>query len=204
MASTETAETEKNDAPKTDVLDLEASAMSEALEELTRLPPEALKTPRIKELLQSPDTPSRFMTVLSIVFGILAVVCFSLLVTLYVKHRAHEKKIAPVEEKVVVAPIITEPLGEFKLFLTPEGKERIELRVDIVAECSTQDACTYLKDHLPQARDVVLPVLSTSTREEFLSTDSKNLIRRKISERLNSIPMTGKVLQVHFSDMTIE
>lgn len=204
MATDATTQKESNDESKNDVLDLEASAMSQAFEELTQLPPEAAKTPRIKELLQSSDSPSRFMTVLSIVFGILAIACFALLVSLYLKHRALQKKVVPVEAPVVAAPVITESLGEFKLFLSPEGKERIELRVDVVAECSTQEACTYLKDHLPQSRDVVLPVLSSSTREEFLSPDSKNLIRRKIAERLNAIPMSGKILQVHFSDMTIE
>lgn len=204
MATDAPIQKESDDEAKGDVLDLEASAMNEALEELTQLPPEAAKTPRIKELLQSPDSPSRFMTVLSIIFGILAVTCFALLVALYLKHRSHQKKVAIVADPVVVAPIVTESLGEFKLFLSPEGKERIELRVDIVAECSTQDACTYLKDHLPQSRDVVLPVLSSSTREELLSPESKNLIRRRIAERLNAIPMSGKILQVHFSDMTIE
>jgi flagellar basal body-associated protein FliL len=187
-----------------DVLDLEASALSDALEELTRISPEEQKTPRIKDLLASPDSPSRFMTLLSILFALSAVICLMLLVTVYVKNRAAHKKVAPPAEQVVVAPTITEPLGEFRIFLSPEGKERIELRVDVVAECSTQEACTYLKDHLPQARDVVLPALSNSTREEYLAPESKNLIRRKIAERLNSIPMSGKVLQIDFSDMTIE
>lgn len=187
-----------------EVLDLEADAISDALEELTQLPPEALKTPRIKELLQSPDAPSRFMTILSIVFAILALAAFSLLIMQYVKHRASHKKVEPVVEKVVAEPVINETLGEFKMFLSPEKKEQVELRVEVVAECSTQAACTYLKDHIAQARDVVFPVFSAATKEELLGTETKNLIRRRIAERLNSIPMEGKVLQVHFSDMTIE
>jgi len=194
---------------KADVLDLEASALSEALEELTRLPPEAAKTPRVKELLQSPDLPSRFMTLLSIVFGILAVVCFGLLITLYVRHRAHEKALLKAAtSSVAVAPVpvdtISESLGEFHLFLSPEKPGRIELRVDVVAECSTQEACDYLKDHLPQSRDLALPVLSSATREEYLDSVSKRLIRKKIADRLNALPIGGKILQVDFTDMTIE
>lgn len=148
------------------------------------------------------------MTLLSMVFGILAIVCFGLLIMLYIRHRAHEKALRAATAVVTVAPVpvdtISETLGEFHLFLSPDKPERIELRVDVVAECSTQEACDYLKDHLPQSRDLVLPVLSSATREEYLDSASKRLIQKKITNRLNALPISGKILQVQFTDMTIE
>jgi flagellar basal body-associated protein FliL len=50
----------------------------------------------------------------------------------------------------------------------------------------------------------VIPVLVNLRREELLSPASKNLIRRRITEQLNSLPLNGKIIQILFTDLTIE
>ena len=197
-----TVEAPRSDAeqnPESISLDLD----QEALNELTYAEDEH-KTPKIKELLQSIDPPSRYMTALSIAFALLAAVCFSLLVGMYLKHRHHAKKPAP--EKAPVEIIVTEPLGEFKMGLKSEKPDapELEMRMDLVVECNTQEACDTVKSHIEEARDLVNPVLSTATQEEVMQLASKNLLRKKITDRLNSLPMKGKILQVDIANFTLE
>ena len=161
------------------------------------------QTPKIKELLLSSDPPSRYMTVLSIIFASLAAVCFSMLIAMYLKHRHHVKNTPPKAEREV---IISQPLGEFRVFLKSEKTDgsELELRADLVAECTTQEACDTLKTHLAEARDLIVPVLSGATQEDVMQTPSKNLLKRKATDRLNTMTLKGKVLQIDISNMTLE
>lgn len=164
-----------------------------------------IRAPKIKELLESPDPPSRFITYLAFAFALLALACVGTLVSKYLEARRARQPV--VVETAPAAPekIFTESLGEFRLVLKgAESPNDGELRVDMVAECSTEAACLYLKDHLVQARDIVIPVLVNLRREELLDPGSKNLIRRRIAEQLNSLPMNGKIIQILFTDLTIE
>jgi flagellar basal body-associated protein FliL len=173
----------------------------------------ALETPRIKDLLGSPDLPSRFMTFLSLAFAFLAVACFGLLLTVYVKYRHQLPKAV-----VVVAPLpkamgeqtFSESIGSFDLFLKGERKQNDgHLEVDIVAECSTKEVCAIVKEHTDEARDRVNPILSNSSREDLLNPDTKTAIRHRMADQLNLMPAVlekdqGKVIQVFFNNMTIE
>jgi flagellar basal body-associated protein FliL len=181
-----------------------SGALSDAeLEHLAAYQPK-IPNPPLKELLRSSDPPSRFVALLSIAFGALAAVCVTMLVLKYLEYRRLHAPPPPPPPKVA-EKIITEPLGEFRMVLKPvDSPNDGELRVDIVAECSNVEACLYLKDHQIQARDVVIPVLMNSKRAELLNPDTKVVLRRRITEQLNSLPLGGKVIQVLFTDLTVE
>lgn len=164
-----------------------------------------IPTPPLKDLVLSPDPPSRFVSWMAIVFGVLAAACLALLLQRYWEIRKRNLPAPEAPSKPVLEKIITEPLGEFKLVLKPiDSPNDGELRVDVVAECSNVEACQYLKDHLIQARDIVIPVFMNARRSELLSPESKLLLRRKITEQLNTLPLGGKVIQILFTDLTVE
>lgn len=155
--------------------------------------------PRLKELLNSSDSPSRYLTILSILFAVLALLCMSLLVFQYLKNRHSEQKEPETVQVAKLEPTITESLGEFRV-----NWGNAELRVDIVAQCSSKEACEQLKENLVQARDLTLPLLQESSRDEVLNPDRKLLLRKNIAEKLNDLKLNGKVTQIDFSDMTVE
>ena len=74
----------------------------------------------------------------------------------------------------------------------------------MVVECASKVGCDKIKEHLPESRDIILPILSAAGREEMLNLETKNRIRRKITERLESIITPEKITQIDFSDLSIE
>ena len=160
---------------------------------------ENLKSPKIKDLLLSPDYPSRYLTILSFLFAGLAILCLSLLVFQYVKHRHSAQKVLAKNEAEKLVPLIHESMGEFRTML-----KDAELRVDIDAECSIQETCDQLKEHMTEARDAIHPILESTSREEILNPDKKQQLRWRITEKLNDLKLPGKVLQVDFTDLSLE
>lgn len=213
-APPESQATTENDAASTkpenaagpeSVLIVDEEIDTDELEELVNEAHPPIRAPRLKDLLESPDPPSRFMTYLSFAFALLAIACTVTLVMKYLEARRARHAVVIEEPKPVNEKVITESLGEFRLVLKgAESPNDGELRVDVVAECSNQETCTYLKDHQIQARDIVIPVLVNVRRDEMLNPETKNQIRRRIAEQLNSLPMNGKIIQILFTDLTIE
>jgi hypothetical protein len=177
-----------------------------------------LHTPKLKELIHSPDSPSRYLTWLAICFSGLALLCFALLVTRYIQYRnAHrDLKAEKAEEERLYGgwlnkqlafnrsrpgedPVITQSLGEFRV-LWPGN----ELRVTLVAECTNDETCGALKTRPEQIRDLLLPVLQASNPDEVLNPNRKLELRRTLAEKLNTLKFSGKVMMIDFSDMTVE
>ncbi len=167
-----------------------------------------VKTPRVKDLLFAEDKPSRIATLLSLIFGLLSVTCIALLaVSLVNRHNAATQAERDADaQKGGSEPIYSENIGSFNVVLKSEANQKkdYDLRVDITVECSEQEGCDSLKDKQIEARDLVNPILSSITREEFLTLEGKNRIRRRIAEQLNGIAKGGKVEEVRFTELTIE
>ena len=196
--------TEKPDEPAQNKLEETAELAELAeLEDLDDLDgPDALfvRPPRLKEYLQSPDSPSRYLMILSILFGFLASSCFGLLIFQYWKHRHHEQKtLTPVIETLKIEPTYHGELGQFKV-----DWDDAEMRADLVAECSTQEACDELKDRSTAVQDLVLPLLQESSRSRILNPVQKQYLRQKIAEKLNDLKLHGRVIQIDFSDLTVD
>lgn len=163
---------------------------------------------RIKDLLTSPDRPSKIMTALSMGFGLMSLLCIALLTYVIITHR-HAKKPVALDadiQKMYLEPSAQENLGNYQVVLKAEPGQPhdFDLRVDIVAQCSTKEACATLKEKNIEARDVINPVLSSITRDEFLTLQGKNRVRRRIAEQLSGMVKNGKIEEVHFTDLTIE
>ncbi len=180
---------------------------------------EHLPKPKLKELIRSPDSPSRYLTWLSLSFGALAILCYGLLVSRYIEHRNRNRDLEAEKAEAErlyggwlnkqnafnkmkmegEEPVFTQSLGEFRVMWATS-----ELRADLVAECTSEDACNQLKDRPEQVHDLVLPIFQVRTPEQVLNPNSKLELRREIVDALNGLKLKGKVLQVDFTDLTIE
>ncbi len=174
--------------------------------------------PTLKDLLHSSDSPSKYLTVLSVVFAGLALICSGILVVQYLKYRSNDKNEAARKEEEAKLyggwlagqhkfkyksengdDLITQPLGEFRA-----SWKGIELRVDLVAECSDEDTCKSLKDQELKVRDLLMPLIQGSSQEEVMNPSRKLAFRRRLAEKLNELELKGRVIQIDFTDMTLE
>lgn len=175
-------------------------------------------TPKLKELIHSSDAPSRYLTWLSISFGFIAICCFGLLVMRYLDYRKSLKnpELEKLEEERLYGgwlagqnsfkkrmvgdePVYTQPLGEFRI-LWP-GRE---MRADLVAECTSEATCKGLKEIPEKIHDALLPILQASNAEDVLNPNRKMELRRALTDKLNELQPQSKVMQVDFSDLTVE
>lgn len=146
------------------------------------------------------DPVSRKLILYSMIFATLALICFSLVAVLYYKKTHADKNTeveAPHSEKIVV---ITQPLEQIHVVL----KNEQDLRVEIAVECGQKETCDYIKNHPAEARDLLIPILTSIDPDLFASIENKKLIRKKLTDRLNTLEMPGKVIQVHFNNLSIE
>ena len=174
--------------------------------------------PSLKDLLHSSDSPSKYMTVLSMVFASLALICSGILISQYLKYRANAKNEAArrdEESKLYGGwlagqhkfkaksengdDLITQELGQFRA-----SWKNIELRVDLVAECTDEETCKSLKDQELKVRDLLIPMLQASSQEEVMNPTKKLQLRRRLAEKLNELELKGRVIQIDFTDMTLE
>ena len=181
---------------------LETAELAEIddLDDLEDLDADYAPSLKIKEYLNSPDAPSRYLMILSLLFGGLAATCLTLLVFEYWKHRHIAQK--PVESTVKIIqldPSFHEDMGEFKI-----DWDDAEMRAELVAECSTKVACEEIKNRNIEARDLLFPILQNSSRSEVLNPNQKLYLRQQLANKLNDLKLDGTILAVDFSDLTIE
>lgn len=174
--------------------------------------------PGLKELLHSPDSPSKYLTILSLVFAGLALLCAGILLNQYLKYRQHAKSATAQQDEEAKLygswlagqhkfknksengdDLITQALGEFRA-----SWKGIELRVDLVAECTDEETCKALKDQELKVRDLLMPVLQASSQEEVMNPTRKLALRRRMAEKLNELELKGRVIQIDFNDMILE
>lgn len=186
----ETPEELKEETPS-DTVDL-----SEAPVETPRAKKEKLVL--TKEMKDDPI--SRKLINLSLLFAALAVICIGLLtyIRYQKKHAGHP--VATDATPVKLEPIITQPIEEIHVVLPNEQ----HLRIEIVAECALKDTCDHIKNHPSEVRDLLIPVVTSIDPNLFSNLENKKLMRKKITDRLNTMEMNGKVIQVHFNNVSIE
>ena len=189
------------------------------LDEFDDILGENLQKPKLKDLIQSSDSPSRYFTILSMVFALLALVCCGTLIKQYLNYRHNgQKELTAKEEEARLyggwlagqkafknkgpdgtEPLATQALGEFRV-----SWKGAELRVDLVAECTDEETCLSLKSQELQIRDLLLPLLQASSQTEILNPTQKLALRRRLAEKLNDLKLKGKIIQIDFNDMMIE
>jgi len=146
------------------------------------------------------DPISRKMILLSLFFAGLATLCFAVMA--YVHHQKKIAKPTAVTETTnkPLDPVITQEIEEIHVIL----KNEQELRVEMVVECGQIETCNYIKDHLAESRDLLIPILNTINPNELSKVDYKNLIKKKLADHLNTMEMVGKVIQVEFTNLVVE
>ena len=146
------------------------------------------------------DPLSRKLILYSMIFASMALICIGLLTYIHIqkKRAAHPSVNAEISHQL--DPMITEQLQEIHVVL----KNGQDLRAEIVAECSLKTACDFIKNHTAQVRDLLIPILNTIETDQISSLEVKKLIRKKLTDRLNTLEMEGKVIQVHFNNLNIE
>jgi len=177
-----------------------------------------LPNPKLKELIHSPDTPSRYLTWLALSFAGLAVICFGLLIGRYIQYRNTHRDVEAekAEEARLYGGWLSKQLafnrarpGEEPIFMQALGEFRVtwpgsELRVSMSAQCTNEETCNELKARPEQVHDLLLPVLQASNPEDILNPNRKLELRRLISEKLNTLKFSGKVIMVDFLNLTVE
>ncbi len=146
------------------------------------------------------DPVSKTMLFYSKLFASISV-CLLLILT-YQKWDIKKLLSKPktISESAVPQKSFTINMGSFEVVLENEQDLEVTLSID----CSLQSSCDFIKGNRDQVRDLIIPILTGINPQELQSPESKQLIRNKITEKLNSILTNGKVLRVHFTDLTLE
>ena len=187
------------------------------------LPEDELNTfhshaPKLKELIHSADSPSRYLTWLALSFAGMALICFGLLAGKYIQYRRAHRDVEAekAEEARLYGGWLNKQLafnrgrpGEEPIFMQSLGEFRVswpgsELRANLVAECTNEDTCNALKAQPDRIHDLLLPLLQASNPEEVLNPNRKLELRRLLSEKLNTLKYSGKIMMVDFSNLTVE
>jgi flagellar basal body-associated protein FliL len=158
----------------------------------------AAKAPPTREMRADPI--SKKLILLSKLFASLALICIGFLTFIYhQKKHAHDGTGA--EDIAIKLPIIfSQTLDGIHVKL----KNEQDLRAEIAVECATRETCNFIKDNPTQVRDLVIPVLNSIDSDQFSNIENKRLVRKKITDRINTLRMPGRVIQVHFVNLSIE
>ena len=182
------------DTPET--IDTESEAALAAAAEALRT--KIAKSPLTPEMKADPI--SRKLISLSLFFASLAVICIGFLTFIHFqkKHALHAN-----DPKTVIfkpEPVITQKIEQIQVKL----KNEQDLRVEISTECSQKETCNFIKDNPERVRDVLIPILTNIDPYKLSSVESKNLLRQKIVDRINTLEAPGKVSQVNFINLSVE
>ncbi len=79
-----------------------------------------------------------------------------------------------------------------------------ELEMNLSIECTNQSSCDTIKNNRLKALDLIIPLFLNVNSKDLLNPESKQKIRDQIAEKLNSIPLNGKVIQVNFLDLSLQ
>ncbi len=163
-------------------------------------PPRAKKkkialTPEMKA-----DPISRKLILFSLFFAALAILCIGLLTRIYLEKKHAHDPVETVTHSVEPIVIFSQALDEIHVVL----KNEQDLRVELVTECSDKETCEFIKNNQAQVRDSLIPILSNIDSDLFSNLENKREVRKQLAEEINTIPMPGKVIQIHFNNLSIE
>jgi flagellar basal body-associated protein FliL len=146
----------------------------------------------------SSDPISKKMFLYSKIFALLAVICIGFLTTLYLKKKkaAHPPLVEDAQEVALYK-------FEMPLLHVVLPNEQ-DLRVELAFECTTQQACDFIKENPEQTNDILIPVFASTKPEIYENTEQKKLLRQKIADQLNTLHLGGKVVEVNFNNLSIE
>ncbi|MGE0616182.1 MAG: flagellar basal body-associated protein FliL [Bacteriovoracia bacterium] len=126
------------------------------------------------------------------------------------KHGEQLGKFLNKQKEAAEHRIHTFEMGKFLVEVTPpEGAGRPApgivnmAEIVIVIECEEKSACTYVENHLTQARDQVATAFTALEQADLMTILGKQKLKAKILQKLNSWLPGGKIRRVYFSNVII-
>jgi flagellar basal body-associated protein FliL len=176
----------------------------------------------INEGLLSKDRPTRRM---SLLFYLSVLGAFLILVIGSVSYYQERKARQHGEEALRAAEQMNEffkrqseiakkksaqmKLGNFTIGLKlPPGQRRVKgvsnmAEVELTLECDSRETKDYIESHIEQAKGQVTNAFTAMYREELMSKDGKDRLKKIILDRLNAWLPDGKVTDAFFTRMLI-
>lgn len=143
------------------------------------------------------------------VFIIQVVIIYFLVAKFVFPLTASQPTVVHDTEKVDPAiEIQTEEINLFvvgDIVINPAGTNATRfLLTTIGMQVSTEDTYTEMDRKELQVRDALNTILSSKRLDELVNVEHRPLLRKEISEKVNSLLQTGKVEQVYFSKFIIQ
>ncbi|RLB11556.1 MAG: flagellar basal body protein FliL [Deltaproteobacteria bacterium] len=113
------------------------------------------------------------------------------------KKEKKEKEVVKVKDEVICE------LEPFIVNLMDENGRRY-LRVKMNLELSSKEAEDEVKKKMPEIRDTILMTLSGKKFADIANLEGKMRLRDEIKENVDKILLSGKVLQVYFTEFIIQ
>jgi len=78
------------------------------------------------------------------------------------------------------------------------------LKVNLQLEMNSAKLSNELSARSPQLLDLIITILSSKTIEEASTTIGRNRLKREIVDRINAELVTGKVINIYFTEFVIQ
>jgi flagellar basal body-associated protein FliL len=75
--------------------------------------------------------------------------------------------------------------------------------IELTVQCDSREACTYVSDHLAQAKNQITGIFIALNRDDLLSHDGKKRLVRQILDRLNEWLPQGRIDNLFFSKLVV-
>jgi flagellar basal body-associated protein FliL len=75
---------------------------------------------------------------------------------------------------------------------------------NLTVECDGQVPCDFVKNNTDVVKSEVTAVLLPIEREEMLSRDGKDKLKKTLIQRLNSVVPLGQIVNVHFESLRVD
>ncbi|MBF0496996.1 MAG: flagellar basal body-associated FliL family protein [Deltaproteobacteria bacterium] len=95
------------------------------------------------------------------------------------------------------------PLDTFIVNLAEATGDRY-LKVTMQLKMSDKGSKEELEKRMPQIRNDIIEMLTSKTYAQVSNYGGKELLRRQISAKINSILSNGKVLQIYFTEFMVQ
>ena len=121
------------------------------------------------------------------------------------KEEAAEEAAAAVE--VEAEPEYTKELFSFEQAIIvniAETNGQRYLKANIQLELDKPETAEELDARKPQVLDLVISIMSAKTLEEVSNVVGRNRLKREIVDRINAELVTGKVINIYFTEFVIQ
>lgn len=78
------------------------------------------------------------------------------------------------------------------------------LKINLQLEMNAESLRPELEARKPQIMDLIISILSSKTLEDVTSTVGRNRLKRELIDRINAELVTGKIVNIYFTEFVIQ